>query len=52
MRPRLGSVNANVEQYAPHPSGTKFLFLETVGAEKNLSLGVLLNWPSLVPRTR
>jgi hypothetical protein len=32
---------------APHPSGTKFLFPETVGDERNLSVGVLLNWPSL-----
>lgn len=52
VRPRLGSVSTAVEQYAPHPSGTKFLFLDTVGDEKNLSLGVLLNWPSLVPRGR
>jgi hypothetical protein len=36
----------------PHPSGTKFLFLDNVGDEKNLSIGVVLNWPSLVPRGR
>jgi Tol biopolymer transport system component len=50
VRPRLASVSPSLEQYAPHPSGTKFLFLETAGDENNLSLGVLLNWPSLVPR--
>ena len=48
MRPRLTAVNPVVEQYAPHPSGTKFLFLDTVGDEKNLSVGVLLNWASLL----
>jgi len=52
VRPRLASVSPGLEQYAPHPSGTKFLFLETAGDEQNLSLGVLLNWPSLVPRGR
>ena len=52
VRPRLASVDFQIEQYAPHPSGTKFLFLETAGDEKNLSLGVLLNWPSLVPGGR
>ncbi len=52
VRPRLGSVSPSLEQYAPHPSGTKFLFLETAGDEQSLSLGVLLNWPSLVPGGR
>jgi eukaryotic-like serine/threonine-protein kinase len=51
-RPRLAAVSSSVEQYAPHPSGTKFLFLDNVGDEKNLSIGVVLNWPSLVPRAR
>jgi Tol biopolymer transport system component len=49
VRARLGGVSSAIEQYAPHPSGTKFLFLDNVGDEKNLSIGVLLNWPSLVP---
>lgn len=50
VRPKLAGVSANVEQYVPHPSGTKFLFLDNVGDEKNLSVGVVLNWPSLVTR--
>jgi len=52
VRPKLTGVSSVVEQYAPHPSGTKFLFLDTVGDEKNLSIGVLLNWRSLLPPAR
>ena len=48
IRPKLTGVSSVVEQYAPHPSGTKFLFLDTVGDEKNLSIGVVLNWASLL----
>jgi Tol biopolymer transport system component len=51
-RPKIGAVNSAVEQYMPHPSGTKFLFLDNVGDDKNLSVGVVLNWPSLVPRVK
>ena len=50
--PTDSAEDPQIEQYAPHPSGTKFLFLEPAGDEKNLSLGVLLNWPSLVPGGR
>ena len=52
VRPKLTGVSAVVEQYALHPSGTKFLFLDTVGDEKDLSIGVLLNWASLLPPGR
>jgi Tol biopolymer transport system component len=51
-RPRLAGVISSVEQYVPHPSGTKFLFLDSVGDNQNLSIGVVLNWPSLVPPKR
>ena len=34
VRPRLGGVSSAVEQYTPHPSGTKFLFLDNVGDEE------------------
>jgi hypothetical protein len=51
VRPKLAAVSSVIEQYAPHPSGAKFLFLDNVGDEKNLSIGVVLNWPSLVSRT-
>ena len=50
IRPKLAGVSSVVEQYAPHPSGTKFLFLDTVGDETTLSIGVLLNWASLLSR--
>jgi Tol biopolymer transport system component len=52
LRPKLAAPSPSIEQYAPHPSGTKFLFLDTVGDEKNLSVGILLNWPSLVKHER
>ena len=52
VRPKLGGISSSVEQYAPHPSGTKFLFLDNVGDERNLSIGILLNWTSLAPRSR
>jgi hypothetical protein len=52
LRPKIGAVSPAVDQYAPHPSGTKFLSLDNVGDDKNLSLGVVLNWPSLVSRPR
>ena len=41
VQPRLGGVSPAVEQYAPHPSGTKFLFLDNVGDERNLSIGLV-----------
>jgi hypothetical protein len=50
IRPKLAGVSSVVEQYVPHPSGTKFLFLDTVGDETSLSIGVLLNWASLLSR--
>jgi Tol biopolymer transport system component len=48
VRSKIGAVSPAVEQYAPHPNGTKFLMLDNVGDDKNLSVGVVLNWPSLV----
>jgi len=48
FRPILPGVSVAIEQYAPHPSGTKFLMLDIVGNERTLALGVVLNWSSLV----
>ncbi len=50
FRPILPGVSVATEQYFPHPSGTKFLTLEIVGNERTLAIGVVLNWPSLIPR--
>jgi len=49
FRPRLPGVSTATEQYAPHPDGKRFVVLDTVGGDRNLSMGVLLNWPSLLP---
>jgi dipeptidyl aminopeptidase/acylaminoacyl peptidase len=47
FRPRLAGVSTAIEQYAPHPDGKRFVVVDTVGGDRNLSIGVLLNWPSL-----
>ena len=51
-RPRLTAINSFMEQYAPHPGGSKFLVLEIVGDERDFSMGVVLNWHALVPPGR
>jgi hypothetical protein len=48
FKPQLPGANAQIEQYRPHPSGQKFLSLDIVGNERTLSLGVLMNWRTLV----
>lgn len=49
FRLRLPGVSTSVEQYAPHPDGKRFVVLDTVGGDRNLSIGVVLNWPALLP---
>ncbi len=49
FRPRLPGVSTSVEQYAPHPDGKRFVVLDIVGGDSNLSIGVVLNWPALLP---
>ena len=49
-RPRIASAASQIEQYAPHPSGSKFLVLETVGDARDLSVSVMLNWQSLLKK--
>jgi hypothetical protein len=42
----------NIEQYAASGDGQRFLLLKVV-EDKNLSsIGVILNWPALLPATR
>jgi hypothetical protein len=52
FKPQLPGANAQIEQYRPHPSGQRFLALDIVGNERTLSLGVLMNWRTLVPVQR
>jgi Tol biopolymer transport system component len=47
-RPRLTGVSSSVEQYAPHPSGTRFLVLEMIGDDRDLATGIVLNWSALL----
>lgn len=49
FRPRLSGVSSSIEQYAPHPDGKRFVVLDIVGGDRTLSMGVVLNWPSLLP---
>jgi hypothetical protein len=49
FRPRLAGVSTSIEQYAPHPDGKRFVVLDIVGGDRNLSMGLVLNWESLLP---
>ena len=48
FKPRLAFVSTQTEQFAPHPSDTRFLVLDVVGGERGLSIGMILNWPALL----
>jgi Tol biopolymer transport system component len=46
----LVPVNYGVEEYAPAPDGSRFLVLDPVGGQPNLTISVLTNWPALLDR--
>ena len=50
FKPRLSGSSVQTEQFAVHPDGKRFLVLDTVGGERGLSLGVILNWPALLKK--
>jgi dipeptidyl aminopeptidase/acylaminoacyl peptidase len=47
----LPAVNTSIEQYAPAPDGTRFLFLPYVGNAAPTTVAVLANWMSLLQPT-
>lgn len=52
FRAPLSSVNTGIEQYAPAPDGTRFLFLPYTENAATATVAVLANWISLVERER
>ena len=42
------SVNGQIEQYAPAPDGTRFLLVDYIDQERELSLTVMTNWRALI----
>jgi dipeptidyl aminopeptidase/acylaminoacyl peptidase len=50
FRAPLPTVNSGIEQYAPAPDGTRFLFLHNTENAAMAPVAVLANWSSLVER--
>ena len=43
----LSTVNGQIEQYAPAPDGTRFLLVDYIDQQRELSLTVMTNWRAL-----
>ena len=44
----LSTVNGQIEQYAPAPDGTRFLLVDYIDQQRELSLTVMTNWRALI----